>query len=697
MNALLGSTKNPLVAGSRKPRIVSRLAWLVVACTLPAALLGAALLVRQYGEDRAKLSRYALASARALDASVERELAGLQSGLFALATSPYLATGDLRAFHAQASDALRNMNASNLVLVDPQGRQLVNTLRPFGPPVPGGAPGQVLRIFETGQPAVTNLFRGTVALRPLVGIYVPVHRDGKIPYVLGAVVLPERLSGLLAQQQLPEGWIAAILDGEGILVARTRDIERFVGTPGGPQLVQEMKATREGVLETENRDGIPVYGAFAHSAVSGWTVAVAIPKDQLDGELRRSLQVMAAAAAVLLAGGLALAWAIGGGIARAVRGLTEPARQLGRGQTVHPPELELRETDEVARAMAEASVSLRAALERFERIFRAAPVPMTITAETTGVLLEVNEAFCALFGYSREEALGRTTLELGLWVDSRDRHAITERLRGGTGRMRDVEVVRRTRSGELRDIVTNADYIELDGQSCILATLMDVTERRRAADRLRELARRLMETEEAERRKLNRELHDRVAANLSAASLGLSMARSQLPAAPGAVLERLAALEKLLADTVRQSRDLMAELSPPALADYGLLAALKAHADTMKERAGMEIAVLGADIEERPSLAAETALFRIAQEALSNVLKHSGTRRAEIALASRDGGLTLTISDAGGGIDAADSPARAGWGMRTMRERAEAIGASLSVESAPGQGTRVSVELRGGA
>lgn len=227
----------------------------------------------------------------------------------------------------------------------------------------------------------------------------------------------------------------------------------------------------------------------------------------------------------------------------------------------------------------------------------------------------------------------------------------------------------------------------------IIGVFSDVTARRRNEERMRELAHRLMETEETERRKLNRELHDRIAANLSAAKLAVSLARSQLPASAGAPAW-LDGLDGLLADTIRQARDIMAELSPPGLADFGLGGALRAHAERLRAQSGFEVAVDAIEIEPRPTLEVETAFFRIAQGALNNVLRHANARRAEVLIRRRDGVLSLAVNDDGCGFDPVAARARPSWGMRTMRERAEAIRAELSVDSRPGGGTRVTVILR---
>jgi PAS domain S-box-containing protein len=398
--------------------------------------------------------------------------------------------------------------------------------------------------------------------------------------------------------------------------------------------------------------------------------------------------VLVAVTAALIAAGLVLAFLMARAIARPIRAL---AASVSDGAA--PPALGLREADEVGRVIAQSALELRESESRLRRILDSMFV-FTGLLSLDGRVLEVNRAPLEAAGLAREEVIGQPCAEIS-WFSYCA--AVQERLRAALGRAAAGEAVRydetiRVRGGELMAIdLMFSPLRDASGRVAqIVGSAADITERKRASERLRELARRLMETEETERRKLNRELHDRVAANLSAASLGLNVVRSQLPAQDAAAArERLGALEKLLAETVRQARDLMAELSPPALEDYGLLAALQAHAEVLEARSGLEVSVSGSDPDPRPALAVETALFRIAQEALSNVLKHAGVSRAQIELA----GARLTIRDAGRGFDPGAGAAAPSWGMRTMRERAEAIGASLSVESAPGSGTRVTVEL----
>jgi len=231
----------------------------------------------------------------------------------------------------------------------------------------------------------------------------------------------------------------------------------------------------------------------------------------------------------------------------------------------------------------------------------------------------------------------------------------------------------------------------------------DITERKRAeedlhsyADRLKTTSRRLVEVQESERRLLAMELHDRVGQNLTALGINLSIVASGLPG--GAKPELGARLEDcsaLVEGTVDAMRDVMAELRPHALDDYGLPAALRSLATGFSRRTGIQVAFegegKGADLPKPVDL----AMFRIAQEALNNVAKHANAKRVEIAIRRRNGSAVLSVRDNGVGFDPkrVDGPrADAGWGLLIMRERAEAVGAQFSLKAGPDGGTQVLVE-----
>jgi len=218
---------------------------------------------------------------------------------------------------------------------------------------------------------------------------------------------------------------------------------------------------------------------------------------------------------------------------------------------------------------------------------------------------------------------------------------------------------------------------------------------REYAGKLRRLSHRLFETEEIERRRLARELHDSIGQNLTVLNMTVGMIRAGLPAdAREQVSAHLGDCEALLQTTGDLVRDVMADLRPPGLDELGLLAALTGYARQTGSRGRVPIAVSGAEIAPRLPPTAEIALFRIAQEAIVNALKHAGATHMVVTLESSPDAVIMSIADDGCGFDPAAQrfQAAAHLGLVNMRERAESIGGQLRVESAPGRGTRVIVE-----
>lgn len=241
--------------------------------------------------------------------------------------------------------------------------------------------------------------------------------------------------------------------------------------------------------------------------------------------------------------------------------------------------------------------------------------------------------------------------------------------------------------------------------------IRDITERRRVAvertrlfeegqaslNELQRLSRRLVEAQEAERKDLARELHDRMGQNLTALSINLNIMRNQLPGSSGQqTVTRLDESLKLLEEMTMRVRDLMGELRPPVLDDYGLSAALRWLAEQFSNRTGIAAVLRGKDLTPRLPLEVETGLFRIVQEALNNVLKHARAKRVIMTLKRTAKRVCLTIADAGIGFDPEgrlQSNPQMNWGLITMRERAHAVGGNLRIESTQGKGTKVIVEI----
>ncbi|MCC7360069.1 MAG: sensor histidine kinase [Anaerolineales bacterium] len=215
-----------------------------------------------------------------------------------------------------------------------------------------------------------------------------------------------------------------------------------------------------------------------------------------------------------------------------------------------------------------------------------------------------------------------------------------------------------------------------------------------------ELLRRVVAAQEAERQRVARELHDVTGQSLTALGLGLRGVATTLqgdaPALPAAAL-KLRQLETLVSGALDELRGLIADLRPSHLDDLGLAAALRWYGKDVQQRRGLAVHV---EIEGEPrqvSGPVRTALFRMAQEALTNVLKHSGAADAWVRLAFAPEGLRLEVEDNGRGLAAAPpgerSAGRPAWGLLGMRERAELLGGCFEIGARPGGGTRVVVTI----
>lgn len=213
-----------------------------------------------------------------------------------------------------------------------------------------------------------------------------------------------------------------------------------------------------------------------------------------------------------------------------------------------------------------------------------------------------------------------------------------------------------------------------------------------AEQRLRSLSRRLVEVQEEAQRRLSSELHDGIGQNLAALGADLAMIRALIPPGSPRLDALLLEAQQLVDGSVASMRSVISELRPPTLDEYGLLAGLRWYGNQIRARTGMATLVDGEEPVPRLPGPVEWEMFRIAQEALTNTVKHARARNATIRLTSTGATTTLLVADDGNGFDPlamAQSGPRPHWGLTMMRERAETVGARLQVESAPGCGTRI--------
>ena len=217
-------------------------------------------------------------------------------------------------------------------------------------------------------------------------------------------------------------------------------------------------------------------------------------------------------------------------------------------------------------------------------------------------------------------------------------------------------------------------------------------------DELQALSRRLVEVQDHERRWLAGELHDRIGQNLTALDLNLNTVKGGLSPDCGArVGARVDDCLRILKETVECTFDLMAELRPAVLDDYGLVATLRWYGEQFTRRTGIRAVVSGNDPVPRLAQVVETALFRIAQEACTNIAKYARASVATITLAAEPDRARLEIADDGCGFEPDAVVWRGshpGWGLLIMRERAQMAGGRLDIQSTVGGGARITVDIR---
>jgi PAS domain S-box-containing protein len=321
-----------------------------------------------------------------------------------------------------------------------------------------------------------------------------------------------------------------------------------------------------------------------------------------------------------------------------------------------------------------------------------------VEADGTVRIESVTGGFTRVTGYTLEE------LEpLGGWV-----HLIhPDDLGVAQGRLANIlegrrgvhELRIRTRGGEVRWIRYSIQPIRdpvLGRVTRLLGAVQDVTSRKRAAEQLqdyavqlRNLSRRLLDTQEEERRRLARELHDEIGQSLTGLKLSLETA-----ARAGAVGTALADAAALVNRLIAQVRDLSLDLRPGMLDDLGLLPALVWLIERYTARTGVRVALEHRGLCGRLPAQVETAAYRIAQEALTNVARHAGVREATVRVWLDRDVLGVQVADGGAGFDAETAAAQGtSSGLAGMRERAQLLGGRLRIESAARTGTCLTAEL----
>lgn len=348
-------------------RIRTRLLQLVLAVLIPSIIASGLGIAYIYFEEKDAHRAAFRETTRALALVLDTEIAKRESVLRALAQSPLLDRGEYEAFYALAKRIAGDWNGV-IVLSDPQGQQFLNTRAPYGekklPIVSSSALRQTAGADAT---VVSNLYMAPLGKIHSFSVQVPVKRNDQALFYISMGTPVDQLQSVFDKQRLPERWIASILDRNGIIIARNRDADNFIGRRAGEQIYQKIMTSTEGFNEGPTLSGEMVNAFFSRAPGSAWTFIVSVPISEISGNARRAVIYIAGSSLILLGLAVFAAFAVARRTARSIEDLRESAEKLGRSEPIQMLPHGIAEMDAVQAAMIQAGDKIRNARTELEQ------------------------------------------------------------------------------------------------------------------------------------------------------------------------------------------------------------------------------------------------------------------------------------------------------------------------------------------
>lgn len=362
---------------------------------VPFALVAAGTIYYVHASKQRQFEGSLTEATRALSLVVDREIARRDAIARTLAASPTISAGDLRAFHEYARTIAPD-NSTVVVLADLDGRQILNTRRPFGET---NLPRTVYTHEQVkaapGGTLVSDLYYAPLGKQHSFAVTVPVNRDGRTLYLLSYAGYASALQAVFDDQKLSAEWLASVLDSRGVVVARSRNAEKYVGKPTSERMRAAIAGSRDGLFESQALDGSEILASFSKAPHYGWTVVIGVPLAQVGSPVMAAAG-FAALSILLLLAALWAAARIGGGIARPVLHARDAAQRIARAEPVEVVPTGLAEMDTVLRVLSDTSRAVQRANQDMQERVREA-------------LAEADKAHQAVLQNQRLEALGQLT------------------------------------------------------------------------------------------------------------------------------------------------------------------------------------------------------------------------------------------------------------------------------------------------
>jgi two-component sensor histidine kinase len=304
---------------------------LALAVALPFMLLTAGIVWQLAANERATRREAILFTTRtlmnAVDAILNKQVAVAQM----LATSPALQADDLAAFRQEAERTVPGLNGRWLLLSDQSGQELVDLSQPAGTALPQlGADALALqrRAIKTGNFQISDVLSDPILHSPVVTVAVPVPRPGKPPLGLAVVMEPRIFLPLFEHWDLPEGWLAGLIDRNGNFIARSRQHERNVGRPASEGFRAAARGSKQGWNEMVSLEGGTIANGHVTSPLSGWVMGLAVDKAQFEEPIRNTILIASLAGGATTLLSLLLAIWLARGIARPIEQIEQGAHAL---------------------------------------------------------------------------------------------------------------------------------------------------------------------------------------------------------------------------------------------------------------------------------------------------------------------------------------------------------------------------------
>ncbi|MBE7243685.1 MAG: histidine kinase [Actinomycetospora chiangmaiensis] len=651
------------------------------AAAIPLLLLSGWVATLMAQQQRDLDRKAAVASTTRVAERVASDIAAQIAVLEAEAASATLDAPDLPAFYAEA-ERLRQSHPlwETVELADPDGAQVVNLLRSLAEALgPTADRASFDAVVRTRRPVIGGIGpKGSISGKRLVALRVPVIREGALRYVLSVRLATNAVSSILRDAGAPEGWVGTIVDAEGNTIARTRAEAEELGHPANPALQAAIHRAPQGFYTGPTLEGADVEVVYRTlKETGGWSVHFGMPVATLNAPVARSYAVLAGGSILSLGLALALVGLVGRDMAQRRAG--ERARFA----------LALRSSEEQGAVAAEAAELGTLRWDTVEG-------RVTATARAADLL-----GWDAPVSEGREVEAGTEVALAAVHPADRARLAASLQRSATEGEPLDVEF-RAARGGpEPRWVRLAGRAPKLHGESpagLIYGVVSDIEPRKRAEAERLDLLRRLGEAQENEQRRIARELHDQVGQTVTGLSLGLkSLERLLAGGEPGEASRQVHWLQGLAGEIGRDIHRAAVDLRPTALDDLGLREALATLLREWSRNHGIraDLEFLGEPARLPPPI--ETAVYRIVQEALTNVLKHARAATVSVSLETHADGLRVIMEDDGIGFEAEASPGGAApkprLGLSGIRERLSLLEGTLTLETSPDVGTTLFVDI----